>query len=259
MLQKRFLYFFLIITLISGASCTRQKKLIYMQNLQMSDTAAVVYNEHIQYKIQPGDILYIRVITINDNMNKLFNIESSTNYNYGYNEANMYLQGYLVNDTGYVSLPVVGEVYVRNLTIQDAQLTIKKHIAEYIKDATVIVKLTSYKITILGEVERPGIYMIYDNGINLFEAIGKAGDLTDYGNRHNVLIVRQTREGTKSFRVSLLDKEILFSEFFYIHPNDVIYIEPVKTKAWRMNAPNMSIILSSLTTMVVVLNFIIRL
>jgi polysaccharide export outer membrane protein len=258
MLQSRFLYFLIILILITGTSCTRQKKMLYMQNLQMSDTAAVVYNEHMQYKIQPGDILYIRVITINENMNKLFNLETSTNYNYGYNEANMFLQGYLVNDTGYVTLPVVGEVSVKNMAIQDAQLTIKKHIDEYIKDATVIVKLTSFKITILGEVHRPGIYMVYDNGINLFEALGKAGDLTDYGNRHNVLIVRQTREGTKSFRVSLLDKEILFSEFFYIHPNDVIYVEPVKTKAWKMNAPNISIILSSLTTMIVVLNFILR-
>ena len=224
----------------------------------MTDTAAVVYNEKMKYRIQESDILYIRVITINENMNKLFNLESSTNYNYGYNEANMFLQGYLVNDTGYVTLPVVGEVYVKNQTIQEAQLTLKNQIDQYIKDATVIVKLTSFKITILGEVRSPGIYSIYDNGLNLFEALGRAGDLTDYGNRHNVLIVRQTREGTKSFRVSLLDKEILFSDFFYIHPNDVIYVEPVRTKAWKMNAPNISIILSSISTLVVLLNFMIR-
>lgn len=256
MLRNRYLVVLLISILITGASCTRQKKMLYLQDMQMTDTAAVIYNEKVNYRIQPGDILYIRVITINDNMDKLFNIETSANSNYGYNEANMYFQGYQVNDTGYISLPVVGMIQVKNQTIPEAQLFIKKYIDEYIKDAIVIVKLASYKITVLGEVRNPGIYIIFDNGINLFEAIGKAGDLTDYGNRHNVLIVRQTREGTKSFRVSLLDKEILFSDYFYIHPNDVIYVEPVKTKAWKMNAPNISIILSSISTMVVLLNFI---
>ncbi len=258
MLRNRYLIVLLISILMTGASCTRQKKMLYLQDMQMTDTAAIVYNEKMNYKIQPGDLLYIRVITINENMNKLFNIETSANSNFGYNEANMYFQGYQVNDTGYISLPVVGEVLVKNLTIPEAQLIIKKKIDEYIKDATVILKLASYEITVLGEVKSPGMYMIFDNGINLFEALGRAGDLTDYGNRHNVLIVRQTREGTKSFRVSLLDKEILFSDYFYIHPNDVIYVEPVKTKAWKMNAPNISIILSSISTLVVLLNFMMR-
>ena len=256
MLRNHFLFILLISILFSASSCTRQKKMLYLQDLQLSDTAAIVYNENIKYKIQPGDILYIRVTTINDNMNKLFNLESSTNYNYGYNEANMFLQGYLVNDTGYVTLPVVGEVHVKDMTIQDAQSEVKKRIDEYIKDATVVVKLTNFKITVLGEVKSPGSYMIYDNGINLFEALGRAGDLTDYGSRYNVLVVRQTREGTKSYRANLLNKDILFSEFFYIHPNDVIYVEPVKTKAWKLNSPNVSIILSSISTLILVINFL---
>lgn len=256
MLQRNIVFILLAVVLLSGSGCTRQKKMLYLQDLQMTDSAAVVYTDKMNYKIQPGDIMYVRIITINENMNKLFNLDYGSNYNYGYNEANMYLQGYLVNDTGYVTLPVVGEVLVKNLPIQDAQKEINKHVSEYIKDAIVIAKLTNYKVTVLGEVRNPGSFMVYDIGLNLLEAIGRAGDLTDYGSRDNILIVRQTREGTQSFRLSLLDKNILFSDYFYIHPNDVIYVEPVKTKAWKINSPNVSIILSSISTLILVINFL---
>lgn len=256
MLRNRYLIVLLISILLTGASCTRQKKVLYLQDMQMTDSAAVVYNENVKYKIQPGDILYIKVITINENMNKLFNLEISSSSNVASNQANIFLQGYLVNDTGYVTLPVIGDVFVKNYTIEETQTVIKKSIDEFINDATVIVKLASFRITILGEVKSPGNYVIYDNGLNLFEAIGLASDLTDYGNRENILIVRQTREGTKSFRVSLLDKEILFSDYYYIHPNDIIYVEPVDKKAWRMNVPNITLLFSSITTLILVYNFL---
>jgi polysaccharide biosynthesis/export protein len=224
--------------------------------MQMTDTSTVIYNSNMKYKIQPGDILYIRVISFDENMNKLFNLEANTSTNIAINEANMFILGYLVNDTGYITLPVVGDILVKNLTIDESQATVKKNIDEYINDATVIVKLASFKITVLGEVKNPGNYVIYDNNLNLFEAIGKASDLTDYGNRTNVLVVRQTREGVKSYRASLLDKNILFSDFYYIQPNDIIYVEPVAKKAWRMNVSNITLTFSSITTLILVYNFL---
>jgi polysaccharide export outer membrane protein len=232
--------------------------MLYLQNMVALDSASMHINENNKYKITSGDVLYVKVLSINENMNKLFNIESGTNVNYGYNEANMYINGYMISDSGYVCLPIIGNVQVEGNTIEEVQRILSEKVVEYIKDAIVIVKLTNFQVTILGEVGRPGVYTNYDKNLNLFEALGKAGDLTDYGNRSNLLIVRQTKTGSQSFRANLLDKAILTSEFFYLHPNDVIYVEPVRTKAWKMNTPNVSIILSSLTTMIVILNFITR-
>ena len=108
----------------------------------------------------------------------------------------------------------------------------------------------------MGEVRRPGSYYNYNDRLTIFEAIGNAGDITDYGNKKNVLIIRPTNEGEKFFRVDLTDVNILKSEAYYLLPNDVIYIEPVRYKSFRLNAPNISLILSSVTTLVIVLNYL---
>lgn len=256
-LKKRELIIGLVLFLILNFSCTRQKKLVYLQGIQSKDSITQK-TPNQEYLIQPGDVLYIKILSINESLNKLFNLDYNANTNYGYNEANMYIHGYLVNDSGNVTLPIVGDIKVNDKPIEQVQSVIQKNVSEYIKDATTIVKLTSFRITLIGEVAKPGVYYNYDKDLTIFDAIGKAGDLTDYGNRTNVLVVRQNLTGTQSFRLNLLDKSIIQSPCYYIHPNDVIYIEPLKTKAWRMNAPNVSIILSTVTTLVVFLNFIIK-
>ncbi len=127
-----------------------------------------------------------------------------------------------------------------------------------LKDAHVIVKYGGFKFTVLGEVKQPGMFYIYNNRLSLLEAIGRAGDMTDFGNREYILIIRPTQSGSITFRINLLDKNVLQDPNFYLTPNDVVYVEPVKTKNWKLNASNVSIILSSITTMILVINFILK-
>jgi polysaccharide export outer membrane protein len=108
----------------------------------------------------------------------------------------------------------------------------------------------------LGEVSRPGVYTNYNDNITILEALGMAGDITIYGNKRNILLLRPAKKGVETIRINLNDAKLLESSNFYMLPNDILYVEPVKTKAFRLNAPNISIILSTITTFILVLNFI---
>jgi len=258
-MNKYFIFIFFL-ALLYFSSCTQQKKMIYFQGDLSIDTVNYPNQQYSLYKLQPGDFLYIKVLSINDNITKLFNLQDESAYRTtSVNEASMYIHGYVLNDLGEVTLPIVGNIKVSNESIESAQTIIQERIKEYIKDALVIVKLTSYRVTVVGEVTRPGVFFNYSKNISIVDALGKAGDITPYGNRENVMVIRQTPDGMRSYRINLLDNKVIATEAYYIHPNDVIYVEPVKSKAWRMNAPNVSIILSSITTLIVLYNFISRL
>jgi polysaccharide biosynthesis/export protein len=237
-------------------SCTRQKNIVYLHQIgdKFQDTSYAKFN--LNYRIQPNDILYIKVLSINKEINSLFDFSSTINTA---NNANatilMYLNGFSVKDSGDVTLPILGNINVTNKTILEAQSIIQTKLDEYLKDAVVIVKLVNIKYTVLGEVKKPGEFEYYSNGINLFEALGFAGDLTDYGNRKNILVLRKTISGTQTYRVDLTDANLIYSKGFYLQPNDIVYVSPVRNKLFRLDAPNISIILSSITTLILVLNY----
>jgi polysaccharide export outer membrane protein len=156
-------------------------------------------------------------------------------------------------------MPVLGKIEVVNKTLDEIQQLVQQRTLEYFKEVYVTVKYGGFKVTILGEVKRPGVYYFYNNKISILEALGESGDLTEYGNRQNVLLLRSSTNGLSTYRINLLDKGIIEKNYFYVQPNDIIYIEPVKTKAWRMNSANVSIILSSITTLILVINFVLKL
>ena len=245
----------LFIISIFGASCTRQKKMLYLQGAGNTDSTSEYTNQMANYKIHSGDVLSIRIISLNKEITPLFNVEPDISYNV-YNDATMYFRGYTVNEVGKIVIPVIGEIDALGLTLEELQIHVQNKVDEMLKDAQVIVKFGGFKFTVLGEVKQPGMFYIYNNRLSLLEAIGRAGDITDYGNRENILIVRPTQSGSQTFRVNLLDKNILQDPRFYLTPNDVVYVEPVKTKSWKLNASNISIILSSITTLIIVLNYI---
>ena len=129
---------------------------------------------------------------------------------------------------------------------------------KYLKDAQIIVKLASFKFSVLGEVKSPGIKEISTNKVNIFEALAYAGDISYNGNRKNALIIRQTQRGSHTIRIDLTNKNLIASENFYIMPNDVIYIEPLGSTLFREKASDytfvISAISSTLTAVVLVLN-----
>jgi polysaccharide export outer membrane protein len=150
----------------------------------------------------------------------------------------------------------MGEVTIKNLTIEDAQKLIQQNVNKYLTKATVIVKLTSFKITVLGEVKNPGIIYIYNSQVTLLETLGMAGDLTPFANRKNVKLIRQMPTGTQVVFLDLTSGNLLSSKYFYLMPNDVIYVEPFKARANRTNLEILGIIFAGLTTAVLILSYV---
>lgn len=157
-----------------------------------------------------------------------------------------YLMGYTIRDSGFITLPVIGDVYIIEKTLNEATKLIEEKAAQMLKDATVVVKLLSYNITILGEVGSPGKYIHYGTQLTVLDAIGMAGDLTDYGDRSRVLVIRPDNEGSKTFRIDLKDKNLLISDAFFILPNDILIVEPRKVKLLSLNSQTISMFFSTI-------------
>ena len=247
----------IIIMLLFGSACTTQKELVYLSNIDTLKTPAFFPYSYPDYKIQKKDILYIRFITLNDELSDILNVGSGRYATQLYqNETSLYINGYTVNDSGKVIIPILGQVNVLGLTIDEVTRTIQEKADIYLKDATAIVKLISFKVTVIGEVNRPGTYTNFNNQLTVLEAIGMAGDITDFGNRQKVLVVRPNPEGTTTYRINLQDKNLLLSEGFFLLPNDIVIVDPIKSKIFRLNMPTLSLFLSGLSTLILILSFI---
>lgn len=212
------------------------------------------------YKIKVNDILSVRVFSYSKDVNELFNSfqgASGTTNTMSYNmEAYAFYTGYIVSDSGYIKVPVIGDIYVKDKTIEEIKIIISEKMNNYVQDAVVFVKLILFKVIILGEVNSPGLKYVYSNRISLLEALALAADVKDMGDRRNVLVVRSTEKGVLTYRVDLTDPKILASNNFYILPNDVIYVEPRKAKALQLDWATISIFVSALTTLMLVFSYI---
>ena len=217
------------------ASCVPQKKMLYLKDVQMaaeSISQEYVNDRTIDYKLQPGDNLYIRFLnTVDQNSASAFSGDNSTR-NYMSSEASIYLQSYTLDEEGCIELPLTGKINLKNMTVDQAKELLQEKISKYVNQTTLIVKLSNFNLTVLGEVSKPGMYKVYQSQINLFEAIAMAGNMTNFAKRDNVKIVRQTDNGSEIIIVDMGQADILSSPYFYLKPNDIIYVEPLKIKQW---------------------------
>lgn len=257
MLYKNKLILILLMTVLAFSSCTQQKYLTYLQDIDKFGTENFFPKEKEDYKIQVQDVLYINIVSINPEVNAMFsNSPASGNQSLFQNETSIYINGYVVSDSGYIDIPTIGEVKVINKTLVEIKNIIKEKVSIYIKKAIVEVKLISFKFTVLGEVNIPGVFKNYNNQLSVLEAIGMAGDITEYGNRKKVLVLRPVKDGIQTYRIDLTDTNILTSDGFYLLPNDIVYIEPIRTKLFRINTPTYSMFLTTITTLILILNTI---
>lgn len=255
-MRKKHLIFILLLLVL--ASCNRRSQLLYVQNLD-SQGEVLIAKPPI-YRLQPGDILYIQLITPSPEISQAFNNPTGGQYmTRTQDEGSLYLNGYTVNDSGMVALPFLGEAKVQGLSISEATQELQKLTEKMYKDASLIVKLASFKVTVLGEVRRPGSIRNYNDQLNLFEAIAAVGDISENGDRKSVLVVRPGNEGNKTFRLDLTDKSVLASEAFYLLPNDVVIVEPIGNKVFQMNVPYITLTFSTISTLILLYNFITRL
>ena len=221
---------FMVLTIIS--SCVSTKDVPYMKNADIVDLTPSrgLYDA----KIMPKDLLTITVSTLNADASAPFNGGSTSIVAQG-NSNTASTQGYLVDNNGDIEFPLVGKIHVAGLTKTLCQEAIRERIAPYLAKTErplVTVRMSSYRITVLGEVKGPGVIPVTTEKISVLEAIASAGDLSLYGRRDNVMLIREDSNGQKSIhRLNLNDANIINSPYFYLQQNDVLYIQPNKVQA----------------------------
>lgn len=245
---------FLLLAGLMFASCVPQKKIKYLQDIPKEDSTTVFVNERLlDYQVQPGDNLYIKINSLEEKSTTYYNEVSGSQSNAS--GGNLYLNSYLVNDTGYFHFPSLGYIYVKDQTAEEIQQKLEKMLSEYLVNPVVIVRLASFRISLLGEFRNPGKYDIYQSNINIFEAISLGGDLTDYAKRNKIAIIRQTTDGSEIIRVNLNDKRILASDYYFLLPNDIVYAEPIKAKQFVSTNFPYGLVFSVLSTLLLLYTF----
>lgn len=255
-MRKRNFFLLLVLIGLVFASCVPQKKILYLQDVPKDEDSVYSFKNDrlLDYKVQAGDNLYIKINSLEEKSTNYYNEVSGSNNNMSGN--NLYLSSYLVNDTGYFHFPSLGYIYVKDLTSEEIQLMLEERLQEYLLNPVVIVRLASFRITLLGEFKNPGKYDIFQSNINLFEAISMGGDMTDFAKRDKIAIIRQTSRGSKIVRVNLNDKRILESDYFYLLPNDIVYAEPIKAKQFVSTNFPYGLVFSILSTILLLYTFI---
>jgi polysaccharide export outer membrane protein len=227
-----------------------------MQNSPFSyDTLTMVTNPHAEYLLQPNDVLSVRIKSLEVENSSFLNIDEGMNFN-NFNSAALFVNGYSVNDSGVIYLPMIGAVKVGGLRVPQARDTIQRRINEYVSDASVFVNLVSFKIAVIGEVANPGYYYVYNNRLTLFEGLALAGDLREFADRRMINLVRQEENGSQTVLIDLTDPGIMKSPYYYLRPNDMLYVPPLEIKNQRSNLANLSLIntgLAAITTAVSVI------
>jgi polysaccharide export outer membrane protein len=163
-------------------------------------------------------------------------------------ESGGYLYGYEINPEGMIRLPAVGLIKVKGLSMEAARDTVQNRVDKVVMNTVVECKLLSFKFTVLGEVAAPGNFMNSSSYLTVLDAVGHAGGLNDFGKRTRVLVIRNDGNSTKTYRLSLQDKNILSSEAYYIYPNDVLIVEPNKQKIFSQNQSIITFIVSTVTS-----------
>lgn len=231
--------FFPLVLLLLISSCS-VKKIVYFNDLPADTTRilkqAAAFTEPV---IQSDDILSITIQTLDPTTAAVANqavAVQAVGASSATNVGSQVISGFLVDKDGYVHMALIGKVEVKGLTTYQARERITSLASQYYKDPTVQVRFANFKVTVLGEVTRPATYTVPNEKVTVFDALGLAGDMTIYGKRENVLLVREQGNEKELVRLNLNDSDLLQSPYFYLRQNDVLYVEPGKAKAAANNA-----------------------
>lgn len=247
--------FLALISLLLITSCIQQKKLEYLQypiteptNFDMQETDFI--------RIKPNDELYIKVSSFDDVNFNFFSSENDYLRATTGNELSLSIISYTVNDAGEIYFPVLGNIKVNGLTLDELSDKLEDLLKEYFNQPTAVVKFAYKKITVLGEVNMPGNYTYSKDQLNVFEAISLAGDLTFHGNRKEIYLLRNQNDTTvQKSLIDLTNDKLVFSQNYYLQPDDIIYIAPRTSVKWGVVSTPISLFLSSVTTFFLILRY----
>ena len=262
-MNLKFVVVILIISMVS-TSCIPKKELVYLQNKEKAtDSTQVISEKQMPYRVQINDILNIRVKALDQANVQIFNPIGEENLNAD-SAQRAYFDGFTVDLHGNIRVPILGEINVLGFTTEELEDIIeKKLLEEQFKETAnlfVTVKLTGLKFTASGEVGNPGTKVLFQARVNVFEAIANSGEIPVTGNRKSVKVIRQYPDGQKIHALDLTDIDVMNSPYYYIQPNDIIYVEPLKQKTWGTGVTGIQTLgtiisaLSIVTTAILIIN-----
>jgi polysaccharide biosynthesis/export protein len=258
-MRKELTFAALLLLLFITSSCNKHSQLLYLQSNGGTAPAKVKQEE---YRISAKDEIYIQITSmLNKEVNTLFsNSNSSSNMmgNMLNSDVGIYVNTYSVSDSGYVEIPLIGKVDAAGKSLGEFTSDVKKKALEYVNDAVVVVKLMSFRVTVIGEVKKPTVITNYHDKLSILEAIAQAGDMSDYADRQKVTIVRTLKGENTTIPIDLNSRSLLSNPGYNLQPGDVVIVDPRKGKTTQMNIPTYAIFLSSVSTLILLLNYIVK-
>jgi len=223
-------------------SCVPRKKLIYFQENKKEEIVNEYINIRPEKKIQPFDNVYVKVSSIDEKTASIFADQARVT------GQDINLISYTVDQSGYINFPFVGEIYVKDLTLKEAQQKIEAEVGQYLSNISIIVKFVNNTVAVLGEVRRPGEYPFYKDQITIFQALSFANGIEEFGNKTNVTLIRESQNKINYYFLDLTNKDVVSSEYYYIIPNDIIVVKPIRQKFRNLSPINWPIVLTTVTT-----------
>lgn len=254
--MKKIFAITVLVLSVLASSCVPQKDILYLQNKDNAENTSHIISEvQKPYRVQINDILNIRVKAVEQKLVNVFNPAGDANLNAGSAER-AYFDGFTVDLHGDIRIPTIGKVSVLGYTTEEIEKILEKKLVDVeFKEAAnifVTVKLSGLRFTANGEVGSPGTVTMFQERVNIFEAIANVGEIPITGNKKDVLIIRQYPQGEKIHHLDLTDVNVMQSPYYYIQPNDIIYVQPIKQKSWGTGTTGVQ----SLTTIVSVLSLV---
>ena len=236
-------FFCIVILLCVITSCVSNKRTVYFQGEPTTKADVYKFNK-TPYKLQVGDVLTINIKAIDKEMVSLFQPTDNNNGVASGAQAANSFNGYTLDKKGNIRLPYLGEINVLGYTVKEVREKIENGLKLYIKNTDSIfvqVKLAGIKFIVTGEVGDPGTVNLEQEQVSIIEAIANAGEITDTGDKTKVEIYRNTVDGLKKYKIDLTKIDVFDSEYYYIKPNDIIYVTPLKRKAWGIGTDGLSV------------------
>ena len=243
-------------------SCITEKKTTYFKDIPDSLYLAARNIQTAEFHepiIRPGDIMQISILTLDPQANNILTNANSASYtvqpaNSGNSPGALPITGYLVDKKGLIELPIVGKMSIAGLTSGEVKDLVHEKVSQYYNNPVVSVRYANFSVTVLGEVAKPATYVVPNEKISILDAIGMAGDLTIFGRRENILLIRDSSGQKQSIRFDLNSSAMFSSPYFYLRQGDMIYVEPSKSKVAATDTNrnrNITLIASGLTLLIV--------
>ena len=245
--------FIFLISLIIMSSCANKKNILYLQDFKEGVSKI---SQNYENKLQADDILNIMVSSPDQQGVQSFNLYMQNNPQSAAPNQNIMLN-YTIRKDGTIEFPIIGKIKISELTILETIALLKQKLSVYINNPVIVVEWINFKFTILGEVNRPGQYRSQNERVTLLDALGMAGDLNIYGQRKNIMLIRDNGLERKNFVIDITNKKFIDSEAYYIKQNDVIIVSPnnpqIQASAFNRNIPLFIAITSTIISVIVLL------